>query len=253
METLPTQTALEVFLRGFSATRSFTKPFLARPAGEAVWMLADPPGGKIPTRTPEFIAYGAEPVAVIDAIAAQETSRYTLCVLIDNASELKQTVSIYKALGHRYLGREPLFVLDIDRRVSFDTIPMRRIVSAKDAAAIAKAARSRQILPEHLCEGESPCRLYAAFEGDTPVGWVRSVRTHADCAWVASMFVAPDHRRKGIGRTLLSAMLDDDARFGVRWSVLLASLTGALLYPHLGYREQGTLLLFSPHRPRKSA
>src|SRR5205823_1132546 len=105
-----------------------------------------------------------------------------------------------------------------------------------------------QILPEHLSEEDRVCRLYAAFQNDKPIGWVRSIRTHPDCAWVSNMFVNPEHRRKGIGRTLLSAMLDDDAHFGVRWSVLLSSLTGAMLYPHLGYHEQGMLLLFSPVR-----
>ena len=99
-------------------------------------------------------------------------------------------------------------------------------------------------------EDDSVCRLYAAYDGDVPIGWVRGIRTHSDCAWVAGMFVSPEYRRQGIGRSLLSAMLEDDACHGVNWSVLLASLTGALLYPHLGYREQGLLLLFSPAKPR---
>jgi GNAT superfamily N-acetyltransferase len=81
---------------------------------------------------------------------------------------------------------------------------------------------------------------------DRPIGWTRSIRTHDDCAWVAGLFVAKEHRRMGVGRSLLSAMLDDDARFGVRWSVLLASSAGAMLYPHLGYREQGLLAIFTP-------
>ncbi len=248
METLPTATSIEAFLRGFSTTRSFTKPFHIHEAGEKVWMLADPPGGKIPTRTPEFVTYDTDPEAVMQAIHRQGVERYMLCVLIESSADLVATAATYKALGHRYMGREPLFVLDMERRAQFRSTPVRRVTSADDAAAVAKAARSRQILPRHLAEDDSGCRLFAAFQEDVPVGWVRSIRTHPDCAWVASMFVSPEHRRKGIGRCLLSAMLDDDARLGVRWSVLLASLTGALLYPHLGYEEQGLLQLFTPTR-----
>ena len=247
---LSTKTAVEAFLRGFSTTRSFTKPFHINDAGKQVWMLADPPGGRIPSRTPEFVTYGSEPATVMKAIQRQCVERYMLCVLVEDAAAIPANVAAYKGLGHRFMGREPLFVLELDRRTQFSTIPVRRIMAAEDANAVAKAARSRQILPDHLREDDSICRLFAAFQEDAPIGWVRSIRTHPDCAWVASMFVSPDHRRKGIGRSLLSAMLDDDARLGVRWSVLLASLTGALLYPHLGYREQGILLLFSPKRAR---
>jgi hypothetical protein len=46
----------------------------------------------------------------------------------------------------------------------------------------------------------------------------------------------------------MTAMLDDDANYGVTCSVLLASLTGAMLYPHLGYQQRGLLLLFYPRK-----
>lgn len=250
MEMLPTQTAVEAFLRGFSATRSFTKPFQAQVVGDQIWVLADCAPGKVAQRTPEFVTYGAEPASVLDAIFRLNVERYMLCVLADDARTVPEVVSSYKQAGHRFMGREPLFVLNLARRVSFSAIPVSRIRSQTEADAIAREARARQILPQHLGEDDSACRLFAAYDGDTPIGWVRSLRTHPDCAWVSNMFVSPEHRRKGIGRSLLSAMLDDDARLGVGWSVLLSSLTGAMLYPHLGYKEQGLLLLFSPTRAR---
>ena len=75
---LSTHVALEAFLRGFSTTRSFTKPYEVRQAADAVWMLADPPGGKLPPRTPEFVCYGAEPEAVVEAIQRQRAERHML-------------------------------------------------------------------------------------------------------------------------------------------------------------------------------
>jgi GNAT superfamily N-acetyltransferase len=250
MMTLSTQIALEVFLRGFSTTRSFIKPYEATPVGAGVWMLADPPGGKPPVRTPEFICSGTEPDSVVEAIRQRQVARHYLCILIENEDDLNDVKNDYKSRGYRYRGREPLFVLPLAERKQFSAWPVRRIVTEDDAAAVAKAAGSRQIHPQHLSEEDSVCRLYAAYDGETPIGWVRSIRTHPECAWVSTMYVEPAHRRKGIGRTLLSAMLDDDERFGVRWSVLLASLAGALLYPHLGYVQQGLLLVFTPTRPR---
>ena len=62
------------------------------------------------------------------------------------------------------------------------------------------------------------------------------------------MFVEPDFRRRGIGKSLLLRMLRDDRAAGATLSVLLASHAGALLYPTVGYQEIGKLLLFTPRR-----
>lgn len=44
-------------------------------------------------------------------------------------------------------------------------------------------------------------------------------------------------------------MLQDDHATGSTQAVLLASHTGAKLYPVVGYEQIGTLLLFTPRRP----
>jgi hypothetical protein len=245
------QQALEVFLRGFSITRSFTRPYQSSRIGSSIWLLADVPGGSSPERTPEVVAYDADPETVRETLKGQPLARHFLCVLLDDPTKVQETCVAYKRLGYRLLGREPLFVLDTARRAPFEGRPIRRVIESAEANAVAKAARYRQILPEHLIQDDAICRLYASFEEETPVGWVRSIRTHPDCSWVSNLFVHPSHRRKGIGRALMSRMLDDDARYGVQWSVLLASLTGAKLYPHLGYAEYGLLLLFSPLKSRE--
>jgi GNAT superfamily N-acetyltransferase len=248
MPDLSISQALDVFLHGFSATRSFIRPYEVSQIGDAVWLLADAPSTIGPTRNSEVIAYGANPEEVQETIRSQGIGRYMLCVLLEDANEAAGCSMAYKQLGYRLNTHEPLFVLNTARRIRFDAVPIRRITQTAEANAVAKAARSRQILPQHLTEEDAACRLYAAFDGDRPIGWCSSIRTHPDRAWVSNLFVHPDYRRKGIGRTLMSAMLDDDARYGVTWSVLLASLTGAKLYPCLGYEERGQLLLFSPRK-----
>ena len=243
--------ALGVFLRGFSATRSFIRPYLVSQIDSSLWLLADPPPASRQQRTSEAIAHHADPLAVVQTLQSLNLPRHALCVLLEDTTTAPETQTTYKQLGYRYLGYEPLFVLDMAKRVRFNSFSVRRVVDAADAQKVAKAARARQIFPEHLTQEDSVCRLYAAFDGDTPVGWARSIRTHPDCSWVAGLFVQPSYRRRGIGQTLMSAMLDDDARYGIRWSVLTASHTGAKLYPHLGYVERGWLLVFSPRKISK--
>jgi GNAT superfamily N-acetyltransferase len=114
------------------------------------------------------------------------------------------------------------------------------------ADRLAKAARSRQVLPAHFAK-HSLLRQYAALDGELPIGWVRSIVV-GDATWVSNMYVEPKYRRRGIGKSLLARMLRDDRAAGAEMSVLLSSHTGALLYPHVGYERIGTLLLFTPRR-----
>jgi GNAT superfamily N-acetyltransferase len=129
---------------------------------------------------------------------------------------------------------------------------------------LTKASGGRQLLPEHLGP-DAPVRQYVAMDADSLVGWVQSVvvrlgaggraqaggarRSRAEVmTWCSNMFVQPSYRRRGIGRALLGRMLRDDRQSGATASVLLASHTGALLYPGVGYVQIGELYAYSPKR-----
>jgi len=239
---------LQSFLHGFSATRSLTHPYPVRQAHPSIWVLSDAPRTRGSTRNAEVIVYGASPEATLETIRQEAIGRHALCVLLEAPETLEATRDSYKQQGYRFVGGEALFVLPIDRRINYASFPVRRVRQKADAEAIGKAARGRQLLPEHLQEADAPIRLYGAFDNETPIGWASSVRTAHGCNWVSNLFVHPGYRRRGIGKSLMSAMLNEDADHGVKYSALLASKTGALLYPHLGYEQHGVLLIFTPRR-----
>jgi GNAT superfamily N-acetyltransferase len=241
-----TRRGLETFLRGFSATRSMTHPYLVRQVSPSIWVLADAPRSKGTARKSEVIVYGAGPEETLDTIRREAIGHHLLCVLLESPDSVNATRDAYKGHGYRLADREALFVLPLRQRVESNTFPVRRVLQQAEADAIAKAARARQLLPEHLTEADAPIRLYGAFDNETPVGWVSSVATGTDCNWVSNLFVHPDYRRRGIGKSLMSTLLNEDARYGANYSVLFASQTGALLYPHLGYEQHGILMLFFP-------
>ena len=112
------------------------------------------------------------------------------------------------------------------------------------AAKYGKASRTRPIPAEQLAD-DTPFRQYIALIGDKIVGTVRSVDA-ADSTWCSNIYVWPEHRRRGIGKALLARMLRDDRAIGAKQSVLLASHTGALLYPKVGYEQIGLLYIFAP-------
>ena len=238
--------ALETFLIGFTTTRNFTKPFRFEELAAGVWAMGDVEATKKDAGTPEVVVFGALIEDVKQSIRAKGLQKHSLCVLILEENEISMTIERYEKNGYRLLGTEGFFTLNLEERVGKTKSEIRRVCTAADAEAVAKAGHKNQLLPEHLTTGNSICRLYAAFDGTIAVGWVSSIRTHPERSWVSNLFVSTSYRKRGIGHSLMSFMLEEDTKYGVRHSVLLASAEGAKLYPKLGYRNRGTALLFAP-------
>lgn len=234
--------AFEVVAKGFAACKGLIDPYVAIPL-EGGWLLRDGPGRKV-ERMRELMVYAMSPVA---AVETARLHRAFVCAYTTPDDEAR-TISEYKALGMRLHSREGLFVGETAAAPEYDG-PIARVRDEAGAAAVAKFARTRQIMPKHLVEDDAPIRLYAAFGSDAVVGMVRSVRV-GDAAWVSNLSVRADQRGQGLGRALMSAMLRDDARLGIRYSVLLASPAGARLYPHLAYERIGAVAIFTPVKRR---
>jgi GNAT superfamily N-acetyltransferase len=240
--------AIEVFVRGFSSMKSQTHPYEYR-CIEGVWVMRDTARSRpLDYRKEEWITYGGIP-SVVDALARQHTrGRFfvgAMCDLRQSTAELRDA---YKALGYRLLASEPLFVHCLKRipRATAAAVQLEQVGTSALAERLGKATRSRPIAPEHL-KADAPFRQYVALEGEEIVGWVRGIAAGAS-TWCSNMFVLPSHRRRGIGAALLARMLRDDRSHGAESSVLLASHAGALLYPKVGYKQIGTLLMLGPRR-----
>jgi GNAT superfamily N-acetyltransferase len=239
--------AIEVFVRGHSAGKSRTHPYeVGRFA--RVWVMRDAPR-KNPRdyRKEEWIAHDVH-AGDVDAIARRHTrGRFFVCAMLREGEPGEPTRSAYKALGYRLLATEGFFIQRlqrIPRPASPGTI--ERVHTPKLAAQLGKATRTRPI-PDGLLGDDAPFRQYVALDGNEIVGRVRSVDA-VGATWCADMYVEKSHRRRGIGRALLSRMLRDDRARGSKCSVLTASHTGALLYPRVGYERIGTLFMFAPRK-----
>jgi GNAT superfamily N-acetyltransferase len=198
-------------------------------------------------RKEEWVAYGIEP-AKVDTTARRNTrGRFFICAIYNMDEPNEPLRAEYKRLGYRLLRTEPLFVHDLKRIPRLQSpAKIVQVKSPELAERFGKATRTRPISREFLTE-PVPFRQYVAIDGRSIVGWVRSVNA-VKSAWCSNMYVAPSHRRRGIGSCMLARMLRDDRARGVKSSVLLSSHAGALLYPRVGYEQIGTLLLFAPKK-----
>jgi predicted N-acetyltransferase YhbS len=244
---MPIELAIEVFVRGFAADKSRTFPYEASRVGP-LWVVRDAPRSNPGDyRKEEWMAHGVD-AKKVDAIARRETrGRFVVCAILGEDEPDESTRSAYKTLGYRLLATEAFFVQHLKRIPKpRPPMPIERVRTAELAARLGKATRTRPVPNERLGE-DAPLRHYVALDSEEIVGRVRSVDA-AGATWCADMHVNPTHRRRGIARALLATMLRDDRARGSKGSVLLASHTGALLYPHVGYDRTGKLLMFAPAR-----
>lgn len=244
--------AIEAFVRGFTFTRSITHPYVGEQIGE-LWSMRDAPrSGKSPRyRTEEWVAHGIAPSEIDQFVREQTRGRFTLCTICADSESDEEMRADFKELGYRLNTTEPLMVHSLQEIPTFERpVRLERVTTLAMAERLNKAARARQLLPEHLpSDGslETPIRQYVALADDEIVGRVASVVTGED-TWVSNMYVTPEFRRRGIARSLMGQMLLDDRTAGARQSVLLATHTGAKLYPVVGYEQIGTLYIFTPPR-----
>jgi len=236
--------AVNAFTTGFSFTRSLTFPFEVVEIGPLI-VMRDRPLRKT-GRAQEIIALDLPAEVAVRAIREYQPKRWFLCVIHPLSTPLLAVRAEYKQHQLRAMHSEPFFVR---KTAGVSPIaapwPVERVRDIDRMERIHTAARRRQILPAHLTD-HAPIRMFAAFDGDQPVGWVKSVDAGTGLAWVSNLWVHPDSRRRGLGAALMTTMLADDAQRGITTSVLLASTAGASLYRTLGYDEIGVLQMMSP-------
>lgn len=61
-------------------------------------------------------------------------------------------------------------------------------------------------------------------------------------AYVQNMYIVPDYRRKGLGRALLSAVVEDAAKLGHTRISLYATEMGKALFSSFGFTEENVAL-----------
>ena len=236
--------AIETFARTYSFTRSFSYPCEAKRVGP-LWVIRDKPRTRGTYRNEEWVASGLDPADVHRIVRENCRPRHAICAIVPMAEPDGPLRDGYRRLGYRLGTTEPLMVHDLERIPHCASLAkIERVMSEDIANRLAKFARKRQILPEQLTP-DAPLRQYVALVDGQMVGHVRSA-TASSMSSCSNMYVLPAFRRRGIARALLCAMLRDDRSAGSRMSMLLASHVGARLYPVVGYRQIGTLFLYTP-------
>lgn len=240
--------AIEVFVTAFARNRSLVYGCIPERHG-GVWVMHDHPSRGADDRVAEVVGWEKGPDEYVNAGAALGGNRWAACVVGADLDGKKAPVAFREA-GFRRAGKEPLFVRDLRVRAGyvgdgFEGV-VKRVESEEEMENLRLAKGGRKAMrPEDLGVDDADFRVFYAVLDGVLAGRVTSCRVR-EASWVADLYVEPGFRRRGLGSALMGALAADDWRLGVRWSVLLASSTGALLYPRLGYEQTGLLHFMWP-------
>ncbi len=242
--------AIEVFVREFCFTRTYTHPYLAERV-DGAWVMRDSPHGCRYSRVEEYVAHGIDPPTLDDLSRRHARGAFRICVMVKQGESDSATRDGFRALKYRLMTTEAFMVHALGTIPTVDApISIVRIETQAQADILHKETRRRQMLPDHLAMESPPVRQYMAVDGEKPIGWAQSIVV-GNCTWCSNVYVSPEYRRRGIARSLLCRLLSDDRDFGAEANVLLASHAGAKLYPVVGYETIGQLLMFTPPRNRQ--
>jgi GNAT superfamily N-acetyltransferase len=90
---------------------------------------------------------------------------------------------------------------------------------------------------------------FGAFLGARQVGFARVVSDFASIAYIADVFVVPEHRGRGIAKLLMRSILEHPELQGLR-RILLATRDAHALYAQFGFRPLSNPEHFmSMHKP----
>lgn len=191
------------------------------------------------------LTLGADPDAegfLVRSVArARERGRPLLATMSPQAAEALGPVAT--RLGFVAVGAAPLMVLrpDVQVRPSRPTKVVRalgpeRVRAAGDMIAAA-FDEPRDVVARCIDACITPTagvETYIAWGDDGPMCTV-SVTPAGDTAGISLMATPPEHQRKGLGRALLSQVIDDYRRRGVTRFHLGATEAGRPLYASLGF------------------
>ena len=131
------------------------------------------------------------------------------------------------------------YELDDDRR-RVDVDAVHRYLSLESYWA---AGRSRETVERLVREA---ARVVGVYRGETQVGFARAVSDGVAVAYLADVYVVPEHRGRGLGKELVREIVEGGPYAGVRW--LLHTRDAHDLYAQVGFGAPGERLMERPAR-----
>jgi ribosomal protein S18 acetylase RimI-like enzyme len=192
----------------------------------------------------DFFIHGCPPAQALEAVRAHGPVPLHYLLVVDEGPDI---LAAYEAGGYRLAFPEYLMGRSLENLPALDSRHAVRVVHDADEAARVNdgdAEAEPWVRPANL-DDPALRHYYLAVAGVTSAR-ARNWQHSPGCGYVTHVFTHPEHRRRGLGRTVMLHLLHDSAARGETASALVASEEGALLYDALGYTRLARLLVLEP-------
>lgn len=199
----------------------------------------------------------AEGFLVRSVARARERGRPLTAMISPHVA--KTLAPVARRLGFTAAGAAPLMALrpDVPVRPSGPTNIVRalgpELVRVAGDMIAAAFETPRDVIARCIDVGVTATagvETYIAWGDEGPMCTV-SVTPTGDTAGISLMATPPEHQRKGMGRALLSQVIDDYRRHGVRRFHLGATEAGRPLYASLGFERVADLSVWVLEAPAR--
>jgi GNAT superfamily N-acetyltransferase len=85
---------------------------------------------------------------------------------------------------------------------------------------------------------------YGVYHKGLQIGFARAVTDMATVYWIADVFIAPEHRKKGLGRRLLECIVGSDELKDLLG--ILATSDAHGLYEQCGFKREAEAIMLKP-------
>ncbi|MEO8610923.1 MAG: GNAT family N-acetyltransferase [Chloroflexota bacterium] len=193
-------------------------------------------------RFDEFMILDQPAEEVVRLVRAEFADVPHLLTAFTNAPEA--TVIAYGKQNYHLNSREYLMAVDLSaaKFSAPDYLAVGQVASEEERVWF-NTAHEREVIPPRAL-GDARLGYYYVRFGDDLACEGRCAMTDKNVALIDSVYTAQAYRRRGLGSTLMQAVLADAAVRGATYSVLAASEDGHKLYLTLGYEVLADMLVF---------
>ena len=133
-----------------------------------------------------------------------------------------------------------------------DDDPERIDIDAAWAFLVEHAYWGRWRTPDHFAEQvRGAWRVVGAYHEGVMVCFARALSDGLALAYLADVYVHPDHRGQGLGVALMQLMIEDGPGADFRWLLHTADAHG--LYAKFGFAEPPATVMERPAGPARNA
>jgi GNAT superfamily N-acetyltransferase len=234
--------AIDAFIEGWVYSRRMEREISVSQFG-AITRLRFGEAANVRSRFDEFMIYETPLGHVFPVLRHEVSTPHLLSVF---TTEAETSLSTYASEHYHLRAREYLMAIRLpaENLPPPANVPVDRVTTEADRQWY-NTAHDREVIPPRAV-GDPHIGYYFIRIDDELACEARCILIPQNIALIDSVYTADTYRRRGLGSTIMTTILNDATQNNAAYSVLVASEDGRKLYLTLGYQVLADMLILEP-------